>query len=318
MSATDRFSTPKISLQKVDSPTKTPNRLTAESLRRFTHQRVLLYGLPVDRLTMSQVIELCDEALHTRRRLLLGVVNAAKIVAMGRDTALRDSLLDCDLILPDGQSVVWASRLLGRRLPERVTGIDIFEQLLILAERTNRSVFLLGATDQVLGALQTNLQTRFPRLRIAGARNGYFGEDETPDVADQIRASGADLLFLGISSPKKERFLADYGDSLGVPVQHGVGGSFDIFAGVTERAPLSWQRLGLEWAYRLHQEPGRMWRRYLTTNPAFIIKTPLELFRPTPAYVRTAQRRVIDLRGPIATMTSRPGITTEASDARNA
>ena len=290
MSAEPDFSTPNFADQ-LSASSNFPAPVEPIGADLATRSSVLLYGLQVDSLTMDEVVERCDESLHSRRRLLIGVVNAAKIVALGRDAVLRDSLLHCDLMLPDGQSVVWASRLLGRPLPERVTGIDLFERLLIHAEQHNRSVYLLGATDEVLATLQTNLRARFPLLRIAGARNGFFEPSESAEVAEEVRGSGADMLFLGITSPKKEIFLADYGATLGVPIQHGVGGSFDIFAGVTERAPLSWQRLGLEWAYRLRQEPRRMWRRYLTTNTAFIVKTSLELFRPAAPYTRTVRIR---------------------------
>ena len=292
MSAEPDFSTPRFADELPPSPVLPDIKAGVGRADLATRTSVLLYGLQVDSMTMDQVIDRCDASLRTRQRLLIGVVNAAKIVALGRDAVLRNSLLHCDLMLPDGQSVVWASRLLRRPLPERITGIDLFERLLIHAEANDRSVFLLGATDEVLTTLQTNLRARFPRLRIAGARNGFFDPSESAAVAEEVRGSGADMLFLGITSPKKEIFLADFGARLGVPIQHGVGGSFDIFAGVTERAPLRWQRLGLEWAYRLWQEPRRLWRRYLTTNTAFIFKTWLELFRPAPPYARSGRIRI--------------------------
>jgi N-acetylglucosaminyldiphosphoundecaprenol N-acetyl-beta-D-mannosaminyltransferase len=117
-------------------------------------------------------------------------------------------------------------------------------------------------------------------LRIVGSRDGYFTDDEAAEVAADIRACGADMLFLGITSPKKEIFLGRYSDELSVPVLHGVGGSFDVLAGMTRRAPERWQKMGMEWAYRLLQEPRRMWRRYLITNSAFVAMTLQELMRP--------------------------------------
>jgi N-acetylglucosaminyldiphosphoundecaprenol N-acetyl-beta-D-mannosaminyltransferase len=121
---------------------------------------------------------------------------------------------------------------------------------------------------------------------ISGWRDGYFADDEAESVAAEITNARPDMLFLGMVSPKKEIFLGRFGASLGVPVLHGVGGSFDVMAGVTQRAPESWQRLGLEWAYRLKQEPGRLWRRYLRTNTRFILQVIIEHFRPTPAWER--------------------------------
>lgn len=258
----------------------------------------VLFGLELDAMTMDDVLARCREALDTRERLLIGVLNAAKVVSLGRDEQLRASLLECDLLLADGQAVVWASRMTDHPLPERIAGIDLFERLLELADREGRSVYLLGAKPAVLSALQSRLGARFPALRIAGSHHGYFSDDDAPGIAAEIRASGADMLFLGMTSPKKENFLKRYGPVLGVPVLHGVGGSFDIFAGITTRAPLSWQRLGLEWAYRLRQEPRRMWRRYLTTNTLFIVKAIRESWRPQPPYPRPVAtgHLVIDLR----------------------
>jgi N-acetylglucosaminyldiphosphoundecaprenol N-acetyl-beta-D-mannosaminyltransferase len=243
-----------------------------------------LFGLRIDAVTLAAVVEQCETAIQSRRRTLIGVVNAAKIVRIGQDERLRDSLLECDVLLADGQSVVWASRLLRKALPERVTGIDLFVELLHLADRQHRSVYLLGAKPEVLAQLQVYLADCFPGLILAGAQDGYFVDEDSASVAAAIRQSGADMLFLGMTTPKKEIFLGQYGDFVDVPVLHGVGGSFDVLAGVTKRAPLTWQRFGLEWAYRLLQEPRRLWRRYLSTNSAFVGLTIKELVRPTKTY----------------------------------
>jgi N-acetylglucosaminyldiphosphoundecaprenol N-acetyl-beta-D-mannosaminyltransferase len=250
-----------------------------------SHQ--LLFGLKVDALTMDEVLERARGDIRQRRRLLIGVVNAAKVVQLRSDARLRRSLLDADVLLADGQSVIWASRFLGRSLPERVTGIDLFERLLELADGERLAVYFLGARAEVLDKLLRRVQDRYPGLVVAGSRNGYFTEDCAPAVAAAIADSGADMLFLGMPSPIKENFLAKFGDSTRVPLLHGVGGSFDVLAGITRRAPLAWQRHGFEWAYRLLQEPRRLWNRYLTSNTAFIVLTLRERFHPTPAYAGT-------------------------------
>ncbi|KKC38844.1 UDP-N-acetyl-D-mannosamine transferase [Devosia epidermidihirudinis] len=249
-------------------------------------QSRLLFGLNLDGLCMSEAVSRCDSAIQTRQPLLIGVVNAAKIVNMRHDPALRDALLDCNMLLADGQSIVWASKLLHKPLPERVAGIDLFENLLSLAHARGHSIYLLGAKPEVLTALQLTIAKRWPRMRISGSHHGYFNDQEADAIAQEIRTSGADMLFLGMASPKKEIFLRRYHKSLNVPVMHGVGGSFDVMAGLTKRAPLAWQKLGLEWAYRLLQEPGRMWKRYLTTNSVFIALTVREAVRPSPAYAQ--------------------------------
>lgn len=243
-----------------------------------------LFGLEIDALAMDEVLLRAGRAIGEHRRLLVGVVNAAKIVNMRKDELLRDSLLEADVLLADGQSVVWASRFLGHPLPERITGIDLFERLLEAADRNGQSVYFLGARPEVLDRLLDQVRSRFPDLHIAGARDGYFNAEEASDVAREVTASHADMLFLGITSPKKEIFLARFGNDLDVPLLHGVGGSFDIMAGVTRRAPETWQRLGMEWAFRLLQEPRRLLRRYVSTNSAFIALTVRERIHPTATY----------------------------------
>jgi exopolysaccharide biosynthesis WecB/TagA/CpsF family protein len=248
--------------------------------------RQVLFGMPFDPFTLHEAVELCEDALARRRRMLVGVVNAAKAVNLRRDAVLRDSLLECDMLLADGQSVVWAGRLLGRPLPERVAGIDLFEALLDLADRDGRSLYLLGARPDVLATLTAIVAANWPGAVIAGARDGYFTEDEAAAVAEDIRRSSPDMLFLGMTSPRKEIFLGRFGDSLDVPILHGVGGSFDVMAGLVKRAPAPWQRAGMEWAYRLMQEPGRLWQRYLRTNTSFLALVVKDMVNPTPLYVR--------------------------------
>jgi len=245
--------------------------------------RRTLFGVEIDALTMDETVERCLEAVRDHRQLEIGVVNAAKLVAMRRDARLGEAVSGCDLVVADGQAVVWVSRLLRAPLPERVAGIDLFLRLLAAAEPRGMSVYFLGARQEVLDAMMREVAARFPRLRVAGYRDGYFGDHEQEPVADAVQDSGAQLLFLGMTSPKKEIFTAAYGKRTGAHVVHGVGGSFDILAGVTRRAPGSWQRLGLEWLYRLLQEPRRLARRYLTTNAAFLLMTARELIRRTPA-----------------------------------
>jgi N-acetylglucosaminyldiphosphoundecaprenol N-acetyl-beta-D-mannosaminyltransferase len=231
---------------------------------------------------MDQAVERCMRAVREREPLEIGVVNAAKLVGMRRDPRLAEAVTGCGLVLADGQAVVWASRLLRSPLPERVAGIDLFTRLLEAAQAEGVPVYFLGARAHVLDLMVAEVRRRYPRLAVAGHRDGYFTDAEQSAVADAVHDSGAAMLFLGMTSPKKEIFTAGYGKQTGVQVVHGVGGSFDILAGVTRRAPRLWQRLGLEWLYRLLQEPRRLARRYVTTNAAFVWMTLRELLRPTP------------------------------------
>jgi N-acetylglucosaminyldiphosphoundecaprenol N-acetyl-beta-D-mannosaminyltransferase len=238
-----------------------------------------LFGLPFDAVTRAEATARCTDALADGTYVSIGVVNAAKVIAMRHNAGLRQAVVDCEMILADGQSVVWASRMLGEPLPERVAGIDLFNELLSEAARLGHSVYFLGARADVLERMLAEVSLRFPALPVAGARDGYFQAADEPAVVAAIRDSGAEMLFLGMSSPKKELFLTTWGQATGARVVHGVGGSFDIMAGLTVRAPLWYQRHGLEWLYRAKQEPLRLGRRYLTTNFAFMAYVGRELVR---------------------------------------
>lgn len=243
---------------------------------RFPIRKFL--GVSIHAITLEEATDICREAIVTRDHLTVGVVNAGKLVQMRRDDWLRKSVLDSEIIVADGLPVVWASRILGSPLPERVTGIDLFGKLLQLADEQRFSAYFLGATQEVLDKMLRRIEERYPNIRYAGSHNGYFEEAESEGIVEEIQKASPDLLFVGISTPKKEIFLQQWSDSLGVPVCHGVGGSFDVLAGVTRRAPLRWQELGLEWLYRLLQEPRRMWKRYLVTNSIFIAMLAKEWF----------------------------------------
>ncbi len=260
---------------------------------RTLPRTVQVLGVPVHAVTLDGVLDTCERAVEQQTRLNISVVNAAKLVAMRRDEGLRRAVLDADLVLADGQSIVWASRLLGEPLPARVAGIDLFLALLPCAERNGHRVYLLGGTDDVLSATVGRLRQRHPDLRISGHRNGYFPMEESAEVAEAIRAAGPDLLFVGMSSPRKEVFLERWAAHTGAYVCHGVGGSFDVVAGVTRRAPERWQRLGLEWLYLVKQEPRRLWKRYLTTNTVFLALLAREVFIRRVTAVGTGRRRAL-------------------------
>ncbi len=229
-----------------------------------------LLGLPLDALTMEQAVARCTDAITHGEQLSVGVINAAKVVSMRKNPELRQAVAGSGLVLADGQAVVWASRLLGSPLPERVAGIDLFMELLGEAARKSYRVYFLGARPEVLARVLDEARRRFPGLPVAGARDGYYKPGQEAEIAEEIRRGRTDILFVGMSSPRKELFLGEWGPATKAHVLHGVGGSFDILAGVTRRAPLWMQRLGLEWLYRAAQEPVRLGRRYLSTNLVFM------------------------------------------------
>lgn len=229
-----------------------------------------LFDVRIDALTMTDVVAAVAQAIESRERLLIGVVNAAKMVKMQRDSALRRAVLGADMILADGMSVVWASRLIRAPLPERVAGIDLMLRVLELCDQKKYRVYCLGATEEVLASLRALIARNYPGVELVGTRNGYYDASDEPAIAREIRETKADVLFVGMTSPRKELFLADWCDEMGVPVCHGVGGAFDVLAGKVRRAPGLIQRAGMEWAFRVAQEPRRLGRRYVDTNTAFL------------------------------------------------
>lgn len=221
---------------------------------------------------MAATVERCRGLIEQRTVSQQMSVNAAKLVTLRRDPQLREIVSRSALVNADGQAVVWASRILGDPLPCRVAGIDLMAELLALAEREGFSVFILGAREATLETAVRRVRDRHPRLTIAGYHHGYFDDAgaEGHAIREQIRKLKPDILFVAMSSPQKEYWLGEHGPRLSIPFLMGVGGSIDVIAGVRRRAPMLWQRLGLEWLYRLAQEPRRMMRRYVTTNAIFV------------------------------------------------
>jgi N-acetylglucosaminyldiphosphoundecaprenol N-acetyl-beta-D-mannosaminyltransferase len=225
----------------------------------------------IHNLSMKETLSIVKETIENNQQLHHVVVNAGKMVQMQKDQQLRESVNNSDIINADGQAVVWAANFLNKPLKERVAGIDLMENLVELAYKNNRKIFLFGAKEEVVKKVVDIYTTKYNKNIIAGYRNGYYKEEDELDIANQIALSGANMLFVAITSPKKENYLYKYKNELkNVNFIMGVGGSFDVISGLTKRAPLWMQNSGLEWFYRFLQEPKRMWKRYLVGNSKFI------------------------------------------------
>ena len=198
-------------------------------------------------------------------------INALKVDLADEDPGFRRALDSFDIASADGQPIVWASRLLRRRLPGRVNGTDLMYELLKVAEREGFSVYVLGAREAMLDAAVSELRRRYPKLLLAGHRHGYFEPGEQLEIVTEIARAQVDLLFVALPSPQKEWFLVEHASELKVGFAMGVGGSIDVLAGAYPRAPVWMQRAGLEWLFRLTQDPARMWKRYLGTNTRFLV-----------------------------------------------
>jgi N-acetylglucosaminyldiphosphoundecaprenol N-acetyl-beta-D-mannosaminyltransferase len=233
--------------------------------------RITMMGCSIDNLSMEETLQTVEGFVHTGTPHQHVVVNVDKLVKASRDADLRRIINDCALVNVDGMPVVWAARLLGMPLKERVAGVDLFEALMRRAGEKGWRVFLLGATDDVVSKVAALYQRKYPDLMLAGYRNGYWkNETEEAYVVEQIRAAKPDILFVAISSPKKEQFLGRYQAAMRIPFAMGVGGTFDVAIGRVKRAPLWMQQSGLEWFYRFLQEPRRMFRRYFIDDMAFV------------------------------------------------
>lgn len=232
--------------------------------------RVDFCGLPLDALTMSETISAIAGLIERGGAHQHVVLNAGKVVQAEDDPELAEIIRGCALVNADGMSIVWAARFLGLPVTERVTGIDLFEALLPRAAERDWPVYFLGAKPHVVERVARLTSSRFPTLTLAGWRNGYWDANSEKVVVEAIAEARPRLLFVALPSPAKEKFLQAHLPNLGDVVGIGVGGSFDVMAGETRRAPALLRRTGLEWGYRLAQEPRRMARRYLVGNPRFV------------------------------------------------
>lgn len=233
-------------------------------------RRVPILNTYIDALTMEETISEVEKIIARGVPTQHVVINANKVNLMNEDPELKRIVNECPLINADGISILWAAKLLGLPIKERVTGIDLFLNLVKVASEKGYKIYLFGAKEEVVRKVKKVFEEEYPTLQIVGYRNGYFTEEDEPEIVKNMAESGADMMFVAFSSPKKEYWINKYINQLNIPFVMGVGGSFDVVAGVTERAPKWVQIRGFEWLYRLVQEPRRMWRRYVIGNAQFI------------------------------------------------
>ena len=242
-------------------------------------ERIKILNTYIDNLSMAETVQEVDKFIVAEKPLHLMGVNADKINTLQDDRQLRDIVNGCDIINADGASVIWASEVLKKPLKERVAGIDLMQELLIHAEKKGYGVYFLGAKENVVKKMVMIFRKRYPDLNISGYRNGYFKKEDWAEIAEGIKKSGAQIVFVGITSPLKE-YLVEYFQENGLTcVFMGVGGSFDVLSGNIPRAPLFMQKMGLEWLFRVMQEPGRLWKRYFVGNICFIVSVYKERIR---------------------------------------
>lgn len=233
-------------------------------------KRVKFLNTYVDALTMEETLEKIKDHIENKDCVQHVVINAGKVNLMQENEELTKIINECPLINADGQSIVWGSKILGNPLPERVAGIDIFIELVKISAEKGYRPYFFGAKEEVVIEVVRKFKEKYPDLDVAGYRNGYFSQEESKSIAENINKSGADILFVAFSSPMKEFWIREHMEIMQVPFAMGVGGSFDVVAGKTTRAPKWMQKCGLEWFHRFIQEPRRMFKRYIVGNIKFV------------------------------------------------
>ncbi len=246
------------------------------------NERICILDTTIDVLTASETVSLVEKYVKTKTPLHLMGVNADKINEVGQNELMKKIVNSCGVINADGASVVLASKYLKKPLPERVAGIDLMQDLVVLSEQKNYSIYLLGAKQEVVEKTRDVLLERHPKLNIKGIHNGYFKEENWSEIALELKEVNPDFVFVGITSPIKE-YLIEFLQNEGLNcVFMGVGGSFDVISGNIPRAPKWMHKMNLEWLFRVMQEPKRLFKRYFLGNSKFITSVFKEKHRRGP------------------------------------
>jgi N-acetylglucosaminyldiphosphoundecaprenol N-acetyl-beta-D-mannosaminyltransferase len=239
------------------------------------------FGVPVVNTSMAQAVDwLIDASAPGAAPSQLAFVNPDCLNIAWSNEPYRQALVRAQRVLPDGIGIHIGCRMLGQALRENVNGTDMFPLLCEAAAGAGRSIYLLGARPGIAAAAAESMRRRYPSLRIAGTRDGYFDADTQAAVIKAVNDSGADILLVAFGAPRQDLWIAEHRDALAPRVCFGVGGLFDFYSGRIARAPVWMREIGLEWLYRLLQEPGRMWRRYVVGNPLFLFRVWRQVMRP--------------------------------------
>jgi N-acetylglucosaminyldiphosphoundecaprenol N-acetyl-beta-D-mannosaminyltransferase len=238
------------------------------------------FGVPVVNTTMTEAVDWVVSKAAGRERNLLAFVNPDCLNIAWENADYRNLLRGAERVLPDGIGIHLGCRMLGQALRANVNGTDMFPLLCEAAARERLPIYLLGARPGIAEAAAENMVKCYPDLKIAGARDGYFPTEEESAVVEAINLSGARILLIAFGAPRQELWLGRWREQLEPPVRMGVGGLFDFYSGRIPRAPVWMREMGLEWVFRLMQEPGRMWRRYVIGNPLFLLRVRRQAKNP--------------------------------------
>ena len=234
------------------------------------NERVKILGVNVDSVTMAQAVERVEQLIAAKKNSIVATANAEMLLRATNDDELKNILNAAELVVPDGAGTVWAARHLGYEMPERVAGFDLVQELMKIAPSKGYKFFLFGSAPTIADKAKLKAEELYPTIEIVGTRNGYFTAADEAEIIAQIKNSKPDVLLAALGVPKQEKWLSAHKDELNIPVSIGVGGTFDVMAGVVKRAPLWMQRAKLEWLYRAMLQPSRAGR--LVALPKFVWK----------------------------------------------
>jgi N-acetylglucosaminyldiphosphoundecaprenol N-acetyl-beta-D-mannosaminyltransferase len=247
-----------------------PTRSNTRAATEDSISKVRIFGVPVSRMSMKQTVSYLTEAIEQRKPHQVITANPIMIMSALEDPDYLQMMKQAELIVPDGAGVVWASGYVGQPVAERVAGYDLIHELMKVGEPRGWKVYLLGASPEVIETAANKLKQLYPEINIVGFRDGFFPDEQDGQIIEGIVQASPDILLVGRSASKQEPWVAKYKQALDIPVMMGVGGSFDVLSGKLKRAPLMFQKLRLEWLYRLIQEPWRF--RRMLTLPKFAVK----------------------------------------------
>ncbi|HHW57114.1 MAG TPA: WecB/TagA/CpsF family glycosyltransferase [Clostridia bacterium] len=228
-----------------------------------------IFGVPIDPVTMTEALEILSGFLRESKLHIVATPNAEIVMMAQKDREYMEILNNTDLNVPDGSGIVFASKVFKKPLKERVAGFDLMMEFIKNISSKNVKIYLLGAKPEIVEQARINLRKLYPAIKIVGTHDGYFTENEEEKIIDEINSSGAEVLFVALGAPKQEKWIYKNRGKLKVKIAMGVGGSFDVIAGKAKRAPYLYRKLGLEWLYRLIQEPWRYKRMMALPKFAF-------------------------------------------------
>lgn len=232
--------------------------------------RIAILNVMIDVVTMKEAVTVVKQFILQKKPHLVVTPNAEIVMMANKDKQLAHIINHADLVVPDGAGVVWAARYQGDNMPERVAGYDLVQNLLIEAAREKYRIYMFGGAPGIAEKAKKIAEERYPGVQIIGTRNGFFTKQDEPEIVNTIKGCQPDILLVALGVPRQEKWLYEYKEELEVPVAIGVGGTFDVMAGVVQRAPLWMQRASLEWLFRLLSEPKRAIR--MLALPRFVIK----------------------------------------------